>query len=342
MVDSSTATLNQPITPRSTQGFATSVTSPADTIHPHLASFSQTTSLQFPQEDIKYKFNIRIAEYSSRIGGQAPRPTPETAASIILPLPESLRDIQTVDWTRENVLRDAFTIAGGLIGGGALLFGARGQTTKESLTQMGRTAGLAGVAGAGLYAVGLGTRLAGWAPNQFITILLNGPEYKQHNLSWLLAAKTPEEAEVLRKIVQLLNNSMAPKLGTGIDQLGGFLAGWYWNFPSIFFLEFSPNPQYLFRFKPSVMTNFMVDYAGDHVPSFLRSDNATKAGGQQNLNPPEALRITMQFLEIEYWKSGEFNETGTQISGTGQPVTSGSGNNETPSGTILTNMPENI
>ena len=68
------------------------------------------------------------------------------------------------------------------------------------------------------------------------------------------------------------------------------------NFPSVFFLEYVPNENYLYKFKPAVLEAFSVDFSGSHPPAFLRSDAVTN-----NQNPPESVVINAQFLELELW-----------------------------------------
>lgn len=294
--DQSNAPLPDVVDQSSTVGFASAPQTPADLINKSARDASSIMQFAFPNEQIKYYMTFNMAKYNFGAGNAGRTlAASETIGQIRLPLPDSLRDLQSVDWTQSNLLAQGFAAAGGILGGAAgLIAGAHSQ----SVAAVGKSA--LGVAGVGSIAAGLATaagmavRLTGIAPNQFVTVLLNGPQYKQHNFSWSLAAKTPQEAENIRQIIQVFNNCMAPGLGG---------SGLYWTFPNIFYIKFVPNPEYIFEFKPSVLVNFAVDYAGGHVPSFLRSDSATN-----NLNAPESVTIQAQFLEIEYWKNGDFND----------------------------------
>jgi hypothetical protein len=79
------------------------------------------------------------------------------------------------------------------------------------------------------------------------------------------------------------------------------LSGAIFTFPKIFQISFSPNPIYMYKFKPAVLEGLTVNYAPGGQPSFYRASGETD--GQ---NPPEGLDIAMQFLELEYWLNGDF------------------------------------
>jgi len=274
---------------------------PADKIERAKINTSLITQLQFPEERIKYYIQLEIMDYISG-GGNAGRFNQALSITdtIVLPLPDSLRDHLSVDWSEANILRDVFQAAGAIAGGTAMMLAGGAKDVSTAMAGATTLGGAAGVVGGLTYAGGILARLSGIAPNQFLTILLNGPKYKQHDYQWTLAPKTPSEAEKLRRIIQILNNRMSPAL-SNIHPLGDTIGGLWWNFPSIFKITFMPNEKYLFEHKPAVLANFAIDYAGGHVPSFLRADSQT-----ENLNPPEAVQLHMQFLEIEYWKNGDF------------------------------------
>jgi hypothetical protein len=130
----------------------------------------------------------------------------------------------------------------------------------------------------------------GFAPNEFFTVLLKGPVYKRHHFSWRFSPRNEQESRNLRKIIQSFNNWKAPGLA-----LGGAL----FTFPKLFQIGFSPNSSYLYKFKPAVLEDFVIDYAASGLPTFFRADN-------DGLNAPESIAFSMSFLEIEYWIEGDF------------------------------------
>lgn len=256
--------------------------------------------MQFPEDLPKYYTALAAIDWGNQGNADVLQ---NTEAQILMPLPDQLIDAHGVRWNQANLLAEAFDSGGKILAGAAgVLAGTLGQTVNAISRAVGAVGG--GVAAGGLAQAGLLALRAfgGVAPNQFITILFESPEYKQHQLTWTLACNTPREAEQIRQIIQYMNNNMAPGVGQGVD-VGGFQLGrgLYWNFPSVWLIKFNPNDDYIFKFKPAVLTNFLVDYAGGHAPSFHRGDSRTM--GQ---NAPVSVIIHAQFVEIEYWRKGDF------------------------------------
>lgn len=150
----------------------------------------------------------------------------------------------------------------------------------------------------------------GYSPNSILTIFLKGPKYKRYQLSWRVSPKNPAEARSLQQIVLLLNNSMSPDI-TVASLFGLGLLSWF-KFPKVFFPEIHPNSQYMYKFKPAVLENFVVNYTPGGQAAFYRESNQTKltggTSGDGNGNAPEGLEIQMQFLELEYWLAGDFKD----------------------------------
>lgn len=128
--------------------------------------------------------------------------------------------------------------------------------------------------------------MTGLVPNRFEVVLLHGPQFKKHSFSWNFSPRSTEEAETLNLIIRKLNNYMSPGLTA---------AGALFTFPMIFTTEFVPNSDYIFKFKPSVLTNFDVMYnRPDEIPAFHKDSK------------PTDIRMAMTFLELEYWLTGQF------------------------------------
>lgn len=134
--------------------------------------------------------------------------------------------------------------------------------------------------------------LAGVAPNKFQVVLLKGPTFKRHTYTWSFYPQSIEESENIRLICQLLKNSMSP--GMAFGEL-------LFTFPRVFQLTFRPNAQYLYKHKPAVLEKFNVDYAASGIPSFFRSADGSDSA-------PTAIKMTMTFLELEFWLNGDFKD----------------------------------
>ena len=64
---------------------------------------------------------------------------------------------------------------------------------------------------------------------------------------------------------------------------------------------FFPNVQYLYKFKPCVLTDLQVTYDGEaQTPAFYRAIDAT------GNNPPESLIINTSWTELEYWVRSDY------------------------------------
>ena len=277
------------------------------------------TTLQFPHDRAKFFFLISLAFYS-RDSLTSVRANLNTVSNIILPVPLTITDTNQVTYGLEEF---------GLYGPGlnALMQGVGGSTGIANILQgTGDAATAAGGPGAGqlltdtvvgtgvqqalgLGAVGNAGQVAtGLSPNQFFTILLKAPVYKSLTFQWYLVPRTFEESKTIRNIIRELNNAMAPGLGLG---------GAVFSFPMITQCAFMPNYNYLFRMKPAVIQDFSIDYAPGSVPSFYHEPQASSRSTNGD-NPPESVKISITFQELEYWlfsdykgdEAGPFNTTG--------------------------------
>ena len=137
---------------------------------------------------------------------------------------------------------------------------------------------------------------AGLSVNQFMTVMLKGPEYKQRRFAWRFSPQSEQETNNLKFIIRLLNNSMAPSLA-GIGSA-------FWAWPKILKPKFVHSSgeytlmQNTYGMKPSVITDFSVNYTpnGNFSP-FAR----TRA--------PTSVDLMITLMELEFWLAGDFNDT---------------------------------
>ena len=138
----------------------------------------------------------------------------------------------------------------------------------------------------------------GYTPNQQKTVVLAQPEFKQHSFEWKFAPRNKNESIIIQKILHSMRRAMTPPLG---------VKGLVFGYPRIFVISFSPSPQFLYKFKPCVLRNMQVDYMGGQpIPAFY-SDGMDK---------PEALKVRLTFLEIEYWIRENLNSAGDGLPST--------------------------
>lgn len=287
--------------------YASSVTPPSNI---NLTQLLPT--LKVPRDTPKYFTTMSISTYSRSGLTQINRT--DTIASLVLPLPSKIIETNSVKYN------DSFEL--GQLTGHALgtmqtktwgdtvsnvfsrdqLGSILSSLSREALDILGSVAAAAGYANVSDYLMSIKTTagdiasiLSGWSPNQFMTVLLEGPTYRRYEMTFLLSPKTPEESENIRQIDNLLNNNMAPSLSSG----GGFF-----SFPNIFQIGLHNNSKYLSKYKPSVLTDFNIIYTPNDVPAFLAENAKT-----DNLSAPESVILTMKFLELEFWVRGDFTDS---------------------------------
>lgn len=137
---------------------------------------------------------------------------------------------------------------------------------------------------------------AGIATNDFMTVMLKGPDYKRRDFIWRFSPKNSKETYSLQAIIKLINNAMAPSL------IGG-TSSTFFRWPRVWRPKFvyGTDPDLLgamtFFMRPSVVTDFSVNY----TPNNVYSPFAKTKG-------PSSVDIHMTFLELEYWLSGDFTD----------------------------------
>jgi hypothetical protein len=257
-----------------------------------IAGMGGMQNLQFPHDAPKYWMGITLSEYAWSMGnGGGVINTGNVLGAIRLPIPTQLEDVQRVEYDQTfkfGPLWGGLTSAAvGLAGGDASAW--------DTAQRVGETAGAAVMDGA-RQVPGLGTAAGGaqaytgLAPNQFFTVLLKGPQFKTYSLDFVLQPRTPAESATIRDIIQVLRWAAAPDLTAG---------GALWKFPTVVVPTFVPqgngNETYMYRFKPAVMTDVGAAYNPFGPPSFYRGTGA-----------PESVRLTIHFLELEYWLKRDF------------------------------------
>lgn len=260
-----------------------------------------TTIYRFPSDTPPYYMMLPINDYSR--ASWVSVGVLNEKSRIILPMPQAMIDNHNVRYDISDLgIAGAvgFDAAGGQVAQAASL-AAVGATMQALQTGTGQF----GAAGAAVNkAVGGSLAAAGIAVNSFMTVMLKGPDYKKRDFVWRFSPKTAQETSDLRRIIQLINNSMAPSL-FGIGSA-------FFTWPKIWKPEFVYNarPDLLalntFKMKASVLTDASFNYTPNGVFSPFAS---TKA--------PSSVEMRLSFLELEYWLAGDFNDNGQATQSTG-------------------------
>jgi hypothetical protein len=252
-------------------------------------NFSKQDGLQFPQDLPKEYIKLRLQDFTFGLGfGGLTTGATGAGTTIFLPMPKQLVDTHSVGYKQEAIGSVTGELANAIAGGGQDTRG--GSIVNALVSGAAQAVGNIVKEGIGLDPVNAGLAKAGLAPNQFLTVMLTGPQYKKHELSWTLSPRNKKESELIRKIIEKFNNAMAPTL-----------SGPFFTHPKVVTPSFT-NSNVLYRFKPCVIETMSVNYAPSGAPSFYAKTAA-----------PDSVEIRLSLLEIEFWLSGQF--TGSPIGG---------------------------
>lgn len=244
---------------------------------------SEAGITQYPLDIGRYYMNMQVSDYTRKNLMSVILNPKQT---IRLPLPKQMVDSHGVTYEQKEL---------GMAAGGAtsdFMGGIKGgdASITSMINSVGATVGAAAISVADAFGGRIGVPVqdiaraaSGYAPNQFLTILLKGPQYKKHQFSWVFSPRNAAESERLRTIIATLNEYMSP----GIAAMNRLF-----TFPKVFQLSFSPTPRMLYRFLPAVIENMTINYAPSG-PSFYTGTDA-----------PSAIELTIHFLELEFWLSG--------------------------------------
>lgn len=283
---------------------------PSDSRAPDSLEGNRSLScLSFPEDRGKYYMSFQISKYArkeEKTNVEAVRQFfPSLAeqgfvnfmkfnivaeAMICLPMPIQMTDSLETDYAQENLGEIVPFLAGG----------REGSVSAETVDQQGyaevllsalNRIGTRNVVGDVLVKEALLAKLAatGSAINKYLTVLPKGPVYKRHNFSWRLSPRNARESRVLRKIIATFSKEMSMEVSE--EQL-------IFKAPKIFQIEFHPDTKFLYYFKPAVLQQFKVNYAGNqgNVPAFYRDTGA-----------PETVEIEMIFTELEFWSPKDYD-----------------------------------
>jgi hypothetical protein len=123
--------------------------------------------------------------------------------------------------------------------------------------------------------ISLGT---GLARNPHLAALYRGENFRTHAFSWKFSPLNESESIVLNDIIKMLKKAKAPDYS---ETMGNSM----FKFPNEFNIQFT-YPEYLYKFRPAVLIDIVVDYHASGRPSYF---NETVA--------PVVVDITLFFAE---------------------------------------------
>lgn len=289
------------------------------TVVEYTITASPIGGLTFPADIGKYKLQLSFFKYQ--------RPSvfdsldlSQSEFDIFLPMPGDTIDSTYVDWKNSSMpgaagyimeqgmrmINNGNTDAADVLasGAGGLIAGAiHAGTESGALGRIAASVLSRGRAGAGASRV-LGNiasnpntpnlvgnilQAMGLAENPFMTYQLTGPRFKTHRFTWKLMPRTPQESTIVANIVKEIKKRGLPS----ITSWGGA-----YGYPHIVHPKYHPETEFMYIFKPCVLTDFSFDYTPEPVPSFFAGTSA-----------PAAVVISISLTEIELWVSNDFDGT---------------------------------
>jgi hypothetical protein len=127
----------------------------------------------------------------------------------------------------------------------------------------------------------------GFAVNQIKQVTIQSPEFRSFAFDWKLSPRNLSDSARIREIYFNIKKGMLPAGSEAGPDNAVFV------FPRVYQCYFAPNPEWLFNFKPAVITAIQIDYnGGNPQPAFYKQTGA-----------PESIILRLSFLELDYWIS---------------------------------------
>jgi hypothetical protein len=222
--------------------------------------------------------------------------------TIQLPIPANIGDTNQVDWGSGDTINSLAAYGaksiGGVIQSGNLGKGtidalkSAGMTTVDVLTRGGGqgaivdqfASALVNVFGANTTPEQLRSRATGQVLNPNLELLFSGVNLRSFPFEFDFAPRNSAESNVVKQIIRIFKQSMAPKTGSNTSGAGLFISA-----PNIFLLKYktgSRDHPYLNKFKPCALTNMSVNYTGSG--SYATYTDKT----------PVHMKLTLSFTEL--------------------------------------------
>jgi hypothetical protein len=215
--------------------------------------------------------NLKLKTGTEKNSNQKPKQT------IQLPIPSNIGDTNQVNWGDDSLNPlAAFGAeqAGKVLNSGnfgkGLVDAAReiGNTGREIATKGGGQdlitkyfqSKLVNELGANTTPEGLLSRASGSVLNPNLELLFSGVNLRSFAFDFDFAPRDEKESNVVKEIIRIFKQSMAPKTGSNTDGAGLFIKA-----PNVFLLKYKSGNQdhpYLNKFKPCALTSMGMNYTG--------------------------------------------------------------------------------
>jgi len=223
-------------------------------------------------------------------------------STIQLPIPANIGDTNQVDWGSGDVMNSLAAYGAQSIGG-VIQSGEIGKGTIDALKSVGMTgvdvltrgggqgeiknnftSALVNVFGANTTPEQLRSRATGSVLNPNLELLFSGVNLRSFTFDFDFAPRDARESSIVKQIIRIFKQSMAPKTGSNHTGAGLFIQA-----PYVFLLSYKTgrlDHPYLNKFKPCALTNMGVNYTGSG--SYATYEDKT----------PVHMKLSLSFTEL--------------------------------------------
>ena len=250
--------------------------------------------------------NLKLQTGTEKNSKQKPRQT------IQLPIPSNIGDTNQVNWGDDSLNPLAAFAAGefekvmksaGFVGGIAGMIKNTVGTAKNVLTQGGGqdlitnqfTSALVSSLGGNVSPESLLSRASGQVLNPNLELLFSGVNLRSFAFDFDFAPRDEKESNVVKEIIRVFKQSMAPKTGSNTEGAGLFIKA-----PNVFLLKYKSGSQehpYLNKFKPCALTSMGMNYTGS-------GSYATYAD-----KTPVHMKLSLSFTELNPIYNEDYNSS---------------------------------
>lgn len=232
--------------------------------------------------------------------------------TIQLPIPSNIGDTNQVNWGGETLnALESFGVANV---GNILASRNLGKGLVDALKSIGATANNVVIQGGGQDLVtnyfsaelinslggntsagGLLSRATGQVLNPNLELLFSGVNLRSFAFDFDFAPRDEKESNVVKEIIRIFKQSMAPKTGSNTEGAGLFISA-----PNIFLLKYKSGSQdhpYLNKFKPCALTSMGMNYTGS-------GSYATYAD-----KTPVHMKLSLSFTELNPIYNEDYNSS---------------------------------
>ena len=250
--------------------------------------------------------SLKLQTGTEKNSKQKPRQT------IQLPIPSNIGDTNQVNWGDDSL--NPLAAFGAEQAGNVLKSGDLGKGIVEAFKNVGATAREVAVQGGGQDLIskyfqsklvnslgantspeGLLSRASGSVLNPNLELLFSGVNLRSFAFDFDFAPRDEKESNVVKEIIRIFKQSMAPRTGSNTEGAGLFIKA-----PNVFLLKYKSGSQehpYLNKFKPCALTSMGMNYTGS-------GSYATYAD-----KTPVHMKLSLSFTELNPIYNEDYNSS---------------------------------